>query len=76
VRDGVGSKGVSISRRNELFLRTGLDSPNQIESVQEITVQVYAISRVCGPGKRSSIEEKRSSDLPDEAEQELGFFES
>jgi hypothetical protein len=34
----------------------GLDGPNQIESFQQITVYVDAISDASGPGKRGDIE--------------------
>jgi hypothetical protein len=58
VRDGVGCKGVSIGGRNEIFLRMGLDGPNQIESFQQITVYVDTISEAPGPGKRGGVQHK------------------
>jgi hypothetical protein len=38
---------------NEIFCREGLDSPNQIESLQQIKFYAHAISVASGPGKRS-----------------------
>jgi hypothetical protein len=40
----------------EYFRDQGLDSPNQIESFQQIAVYVDTISEAPGPGKRGGIE--------------------
>ena len=64
VQDGVGSKAVSINPRNELFLRTGLDDPNQIESFQQIAVYVDAISGASKPDQRSDIEKNATLICP------------
>jgi hypothetical protein len=41
------------ANKSGIFLQAGLDSPNQIESFQEIAVYAHAISRACMPCKRS-----------------------
>jgi hypothetical protein len=47
-RDSVDSRDVSISRRNELFFRRGLDDPNQLEFVCEISIYVKSNFRPAG----------------------------
>jgi hypothetical protein len=39
-RDGAGFTDVLIGPRNELFLRGGLDDPNQLEFARQILVYV------------------------------------
>jgi hypothetical protein len=39
-RDGAGFTNVLIGVRNELFLREGLDTPNQIEFAEQIKFYV------------------------------------
>jgi hypothetical protein len=47
-RDGAGSKDVSIGVRNDLFLRRGLDTPNQLEFAEQINFYVKSNSRLAG----------------------------
>jgi hypothetical protein len=44
----VGFTGVSISAKNEIFFRRGLDHPNQLEFVREISIYVKSNSRPAG----------------------------
>jgi hypothetical protein len=49
----VGFKGVFIGRRNELFLREGLDTPNQFEFVRKISVYVKSNSGPAGSMRKA-----------------------
>ena len=50
---------------NEIFCGQGLDSPNQIESLQQIKFYAHAISVASGPGKRSGAQKTDHVILPD-----------
>jgi hypothetical protein len=47
-RDGVSFTDVFVSAKNELFFRTGLDTPNQLEFAEQIKVCVKSNSKPAG----------------------------
>jgi carbonic anhydrase len=46
------------ANKSEIFLQAGLDSPNQIESVQQIAVLAHA---VCGASRLASQARRRKT---------------
>jgi hypothetical protein len=54
-----------MQKQSGIFLRAGLDDPNQLERIYEIDLYAYAISHTFRPWRTMRGSENAQTDLPD-----------